>query len=670
MKKTILFITPHLSTGGLPQYLYKQIETLHNDFDIYCIEWDNVTGGVLVVQRNRIHNILADRLISLGQDKHEIFNIIAEIQPDIIHLQEIPELFMQRDVADKLYDTNRSYYLVETSHDSAYNVEHKTYLPDKFLMVSQYQANTYKQLNIPCDVVEYPIEYKSRTKTRDEALRELGLDPALKHVINVGLFTPRKNQAEIIEYARILENYPIQFHFIGNQADNFKSYWEPLMQNFPSNCKWWNERDDVDTFYQAADLFLFTSQGNQSDHETMPLVIREALGWKIPSLIYNLPVYMNYFDTYDTIEYLTKNMLDNANIIHRKLFESFEPPQHNDKSLVFITAYAPTEDKRQLLRECIQSCKLLNMDVLVSSHTPLPEDIINMVEYYVYDADNRFNIAPQSTVWKSKDNVTVFETVQYAHEFPILKLIRNALYMAKANQYEFVLGVDFDNIFSPQDIQKILALKNTMALENKELIFFHPENASYNINGNNVYGIFYDMYIYGGKLNTLFDTFDAYFPKTIEEYNKNMAYVEPNKPQSFEYYFYDAYKSKKRNTVLVNAYVKEYFPTSKINQSTLKSHKSVAKILASDTGQHYLYIVNENLHEYTFRVSMQNKPTTDYKLRGRSVADSFAVIELSEACDIHVDIIHDSRSIDAHYLQYNPEHHNIYAAAGSVQFAI
>ena len=326
MKKKIVFIAPHLSTGGMPQYLVRQIELIKDEHEVYCIEWDNVTGGVLVVQRNKVVNLLGDRLITFGENKHELFTLIERIKPDIIHLQEIPELFMQKDVADKLYSMDREYVIIETSHDSGYDTNDKIYLPDKFLMVSRFQASLYDRFNIPCDIVEYPIENKIRTKSREQALTELGLDPNLKHVINVGLFTPRKNQAEVIEYARMLQNYPIQFHFLGNQADNFKFYWEPLMQHFPPNCKWWNERSDVDTFYEAADLFLFTSQGSSTDHETMPLVIREALGWKVPSLIYNLPVYMGYFDQYNTIEYLDKDLQKNAYRIAEKLSHDYESP--------------------------------------------------------------------------------------------------------------------------------------------------------------------------------------------------------------------------------------------------------------------------------------------------------------------------------------------------------
>jgi len=321
MKKRLLFIAPHLSTGGMPQYLCKQIEVLINDFDIWCVEWDNVTGGVLVVQRNKILNLIKDQLITLSQDKEEILRIIKEISPDIVHLQEIPEMFMPYAIAEKIYsDPDRAYNIIETSHDSSFDVSKKVHFPDKFMMVSRYQIEAYKSLKIPSELVEYPIEYKEKTRNRENILKELGLNPEYKHVITVGLFTPRKNQAEVIEYARMLEGHPIQFHFIGNQADNFKYYWEPLMKNFPSNCKWWGERSDVDTFYEMADLFLFTSRGFITDKETMPLVIREAISWKVPSLIYNLDVYLNYFDTFDNIKYLdSKDKKVNVNKILKEL---------------------------------------------------------------------------------------------------------------------------------------------------------------------------------------------------------------------------------------------------------------------------------------------------------------------------------------------------------------
>jgi FkbM family methyltransferase len=248
---------------------------------------------------------------------------------------------MPSDIADKLYLTNRAYKIIETSHDSSFDINRKAYFPDKFMMVSQYQVETYKPLNIPIELVEYPIEYKTRTHTREELLSKLGLDPNKKHVINVGLFTPRKNQAEVIEYARMLKDYPIQFHFIGNQADNFQHYWQPLMKDFPNNCKWWGERSDVDTFFEMADLFLFTSRGHATDKETMPLVIREAISWKTESLIFNLDVYLNYFDKFSNIDYLDFNSKEeNKKLILNKLGMEI-----NKIDEVFDLSITPSENK-------------------------------------------------------------------------------------------------------------------------------------------------------------------------------------------------------------------------------------------------------------------------------------------------------------------------------------
>jgi FkbM family methyltransferase len=319
----ILFITPHLSTGGGPQYLLKKISSLKNNCDIYCVEYNDVTGGVLIVQKKQIQDLLGSKLITLSQNKNELIKIIGNLKPEIIHFEEMPEYFCDVDIATAIYSKDRSYKIIETSHDSSFDPQNKVFFPDCFAFVSEFQKNTFSLLNIPSEVVEYPIEYKNKTD-RKEALLQLGLNPKITHFLNVGLFTSRKNQKEIIEYARELLNEPVQFHFIGNQADNFKSYWEPLMKDFPSNCKWWGERRDVDTFYNAMDIFLFASKGNDNDKETSPLVLKEAIGWNLPILMYNLPVYCNMYDKYSGISYLKNSKEENLALIKQSIREKLD----------------------------------------------------------------------------------------------------------------------------------------------------------------------------------------------------------------------------------------------------------------------------------------------------------------------------------------------------------
>ena len=289
---------------------------------------------------------------------------------------------MDHDIAAQIYTTERNYKIVESSHDSSYNPNNKQFFPDKFMFVSQWQIDQYQDIDIPKVLVEYPIEYFGRPD-RIKALKELGLDPNKKHILHVGLYTSRKNQAEFFEYAKALPEY--EFHSVGNQADNFKWYWEPLMENKPDNLTWWNERSDVDRFYQAMDLFLFTSRGNNNDKETMPLVIREAISHQIPVLIYNLPVYQNYFDKFDSVNYLEFDKFE-SNV---GLVKSFLTHQQDLSKEAYIVATYPNTSKiEEVTIECLKSLQNTGRKIITVSHYPVSKEIHNLSDFVIYDKNN------------------------------------------------------------------------------------------------------------------------------------------------------------------------------------------------------------------------------------------------------------------------------------------
>lgn len=386
----LLYISPHLSTGGCPQYLLKKIKDLKDVCEIYCVEYADITGGKLVIQRNQIQEILGNKLITLDDNKFKLIDHINEIEPDVIHFEELPEYFFDLNLGRLIYNENRTYKIIETSHDSSFDVDKKIFLPDRFIFVSEYQKNLFSKLNIPSDVVEYPIEYKTK-KDRNSSLIELGLDPNKIHVLNIGLFTPRKNQSEIIDYAKKLINYPIQFHFVGNQADNFKWYWEPLMKDFPENCKWWGERKDVDSFYNAMDLFIFTSKGTNTDKETNPLVIRESIGWNIPLLMYNLPVYCGMYDQYKNIIWLKQNFNENLEIVKNFVQTNigFKPTTHNiDKNFDdYFNVLFDNQTNRITLDYKMVEKNTFNISIKdIDSNVPmyhLNADFVNYVSWWV-----------------------------------------------------------------------------------------------------------------------------------------------------------------------------------------------------------------------------------------------------------------------------------------------
>ena len=312
--KKMLIVTPHLSTGGLPQFLLKKIEVLRKEFEVYLIEWDNITGGHLVVQRNKISDILGHNLITLYDDKDMVINIIKDIRPDIIHFEEFPETFISDSILEKIYLDLRvsyDYVITETTHGTLFNKDDKKYFPDKTMFVSNINMKQYSSIATLPEVISMDID---RKEFRDKKVTNLDLDPNYLHVMNVGLFNRNKNQSEIFEYAKSFLGKKVKFHFFGNMAGNFEDYWKPLIDNKPDNCVVWGERNDLHNFYSSMDLFLFTSK-----LENRPLSVIEALSNNMKVLMYNLSNYGGEFSQYDNVEFLTSDLEYNVKLIERTL---------------------------------------------------------------------------------------------------------------------------------------------------------------------------------------------------------------------------------------------------------------------------------------------------------------------------------------------------------------
>ena len=316
IRKRLLYVCPHLSTGGQPQYTFKQVEHFIKDFDIEVVEINNSGGDAFVVQKNRIKELAV--VHTLGEDKSKILDIVKEYKPHIIHFQEIPQFDLAPNILDKIFVKNRNYFIVATTHGSYTTPSETIYQPDRYVLVSEWSRQRFEdaELGVETMVWEYPIE--DYQPNRDEAKEKLGLEKDWKHVLNVGLFSKGKNQGEVFAIARQLEKYKIKFHFVGNQAMNFEDYWLPLMKHKPENCVIWGERTDVDTFYEACDMFYFSSI-----LELNPLSVKEALSWKLPSIFRKLHTYLDTYDNQPLVQYIDDDLNKTKRIILQTLKPEF-----------------------------------------------------------------------------------------------------------------------------------------------------------------------------------------------------------------------------------------------------------------------------------------------------------------------------------------------------------
>jgi len=324
----MLIITPHLSTGGLPQFLLKKVKVLLKKWSIYLVEWDDITGGRLVVQKNELKSLLGNKLITLSENKEEILNIISNIKPGVIHFEEFPETFINNNLLNSIFinlKNNLGYKITDTTHGTGFNKRDKKFIADKTMFVSNINWTQYNDITNVSEVIEFDVD---KNISRENNLIELGLDPNKRHIMNVGLFNSNKNQSEIFDYAKLMSNDNVVFHFFGNMADNFVDYWRPLTENIPKNCHIWGERPDLHRFYRCMDLFLFTSR-----LENRPLSVLEATSYDLPVLMYNLKTYGRDFSNFKNINFLTNDRDENVKLIRSKLGIT------NEKKDLEISAY-------------------------------------------------------------------------------------------------------------------------------------------------------------------------------------------------------------------------------------------------------------------------------------------------------------------------------------------
>jgi autotransporter strand-loop-strand O-heptosyltransferase len=328
----VLFLAPHLSTGGMPSYLLKRIESLikyTSDIEIFVAEFCEYSN-LYTVQRNRIKELIPEQrfwtINTLSnhtvENSMRVIDIIKSNSIDIVHIDEMIEGFdsfnkVPNELKNALYNNDRTWRVVETCHNIWFDPNtSKQFHPDAYALCTPYHLeNTFKEMPSYKEVFEFPIENKFRSREEQIKSQEiLGLDSTKIHIINVGLWTSGKNQGEGIEIARHFQDRNVEFHFVGNQASNFESYWGPLMSDLPSNVRIWGERNDVETFMKASDILMFNSTW-----ECNPLVIREAASLGLKIIARDLPQYVGMFK--GLITPLSDEISTNVSLL-RKLISS------------------------------------------------------------------------------------------------------------------------------------------------------------------------------------------------------------------------------------------------------------------------------------------------------------------------------------------------------------
>jgi hypothetical protein len=145
------------------------------------------------------------------------------------------------------------------------------------------------------------------------------------------------------------------------------------------------------------------------------------------------------------------------------------------KEIFIILTHTPTFERQQILRNLVFKLKQNNKDVLIVSHTPIPEDIIKLVDYYFYDSDNTL-----LSVWEYTEGFNIYgnEYFKIVSQFDVFKYYNYGLAVCKLLWFGLMLSknlgykichmieydTDFNNLNGFDEVNSYL--------ETKDCVFF------------------------------------------------------------------------------------------------------------------------------------------------------------------------------------------------------
>lgn len=147
--------------------------------------------------------------------------------------------------------------------------------------------------------------------------------------------------------------------------------------------------------------------------------------------------------------------------------------------LIIITSYHPTLEQEDMLRNLVNNISNLNkdFDVMISSHSYVPKDICDKVDYVIYDKENNILTGDEyrATLWVSlTDNYKIY--TQYVGNqntmLAVWKLQITAFNLAKSLGYKKVHKIEYDTIIN--DLSEFK--DNSKLLDEYDTIFYGSKN--------------------------------------------------------------------------------------------------------------------------------------------------------------------------------------------------
>lgn len=142
------------------------------------------------------------------------------------------------------------------------------------------------------------------------------------------------------------------------------------------------------------------------------------------------------------------------------------------KDLFLITAYTPDDKRKNLLRNFVSSIDKELFDIMVVSHSSIPEDIINNINYFIYDSTNILltGFEHKYVMFYESDKFTIHTTENrpFNHFIAAWKLVTLGLSTAKNEGYKKVHCIEYDTELLSSDE----FIENSSLLDRYSLVYY------------------------------------------------------------------------------------------------------------------------------------------------------------------------------------------------------
>ena len=274
------------------------------------------------------------------------------------------------------------------------------------------------------------------------------------------------------------------------------------------------------------------------------------------------------------------------------------------KTLIVIDTYPSSGKKYQELIDCIDSLKPTGLDILVTSHYPVGQDVQQKINHYIYDSNNLLIPSYQKNFW---GNEYFFCEYYLPYHGPAICLNwHNGFNFAKLHGYEFVVYISSDCVFSLEDSDRLVELIKLCNENQKKGFVFNPQEWIVHPCDQPEQGKFiWETLIFGFSVEDFLLNFSP--PNNLDNYN-----LLPCQGYLLEINFYIKLQPLKKEIHVISSSSSQFFNKSKIDlSSSVTFFCDLIKINSPEPRLIFLLLLGKNIQNMTVKLFIDSQPILD-----------------------------------------------------------